>query len=141
MSNQEESKYPSAFATDAAFEFLTCKDQVKKTEEYVLDRLGLAYGGKVRLKSSTRLAPGESASLSTSACSLLASGLMRSFSPDDAPDEVYLDLRTWADYLAYKLAIQIDSYRLAHQLLMKFAIDYVPSEVQGIEDDECESEE
>ena len=80
-----EMKVVSAFATEEAYRFFTSEAVSKTMEAFVSDKLGVAYSGKVQLKSSLLLHPGTPITLSQTARSLLATGLASSFG-EDAPE-------------------------------------------------------
>ena len=123
----DEMKVVSIFATEEAYRFFTGEAVSKRTEAFVSDKLGMAYSGKVRLKSSSLLPPGTPITLSQTACSLLATGLTSSFGVD-APEERY-DLETWEGSVAFSMALHISWDNLADRLLRKYAIDYVPNDL------------
>src|SRR5215471_8108707 len=120
-------KVVSTFATEEAYHFFTSEAVSKTTEAFVSEKLGVAYSGKVRLKSNSLLPPGTPITLSQTACSLLATGLASSFG-EDIPEDRY-DFETWEGSVAFSMALHISWDNLADRLLRKYAIDYVPSDV------------
>src|SRR5262249_46230978 len=112
---EDEMKVVSAFATEEAYRFFTSEAVRNTTEAFVSDKLGVAYVGKVRLKSSSLLPPGTPIILSQTACSLLATGLASSFG-EDAPEDRY-DFETWEGSVPFSMALHISWDNLADRLL------------------------
>lgn len=138
MSQNDATKWTNPQTHDAWI-YLTDEKRQDYTQQYVEEALSAVLAGRIKLVKRTEIAEGQDGvqteevtgkqiTPSLTARSVLVTRLVSSFG-EDAPDGVY-DLDTWAGHMAFSAAMAVDWEQIADQLLRRFTLEYVPSEVE-----------